>query len=360
MSKTLEQILGYVYLTGVIQRIQSGIPDVLPSAFNTVKKQILGNQGRYTQTFGTRKTSRRVEYGAPAVAQALLGIESKDVKLLHTLEMITMDPLLLQMLRSYDSYDLQKMGIDELNRQQLEFKQRFDNLRLSTVYSMLSNGAIYFDRLGNLLPTSSGAYVTVDYGINANNKNQLNGIISASWANANTDIPSQLRALKLRAAQLTGYPLKYAFYGKNIPSYLTQNNYVLDYLARNPPVAQKFLDQAELPDNLFGYTWVPVYTAFFEDADGTNQTFFGDDKVVFCPEVNTVTYELMEGSYQVPSSFNATQNMASALGSMKTVHGQFSYGVPVHNPPTVQMFFGDTFLPIWKIPDALFTADVTP
>lgn len=360
MAKTIEQLLGYVYLTGVIQRIQSGIPDVLPSAFNTVKKQILGNSGRYTITFGTRKVARRAEYGSAAIAQELLGIESRDVKLLHTLEKINMDPLLLQMLRSYDSYDLQKMGIDELNRQQAEFKQRFDNLRLASVYSMLSLGAIHFDRVGNLLPSSSGAAVSVDYGINANNQSQLNGIITESWALANTDIPSQLRALKQRAAQLTGYPLKYAFYGKNIPSYLTQNNYVLDYLARNPPVAQKFLDQAELPDNLFGYTWVPVYTAFYQDQDGSNQTFFGDDKVVFTPEINSTVYELMEGSYQVPSSFNATQNMASALSSMKTVQGQFSYGVPIHDPPTVSMFSGDTFLPIWKIPDTLYIADTTP
>lgn len=360
MSKTLEQLLGYVYLTGIIQRIKTGIPDVLPSAFSTIKKQVLGDAGRYTQTFGTRKTARRAEYGAPAVKQELLGIEVKDVKLLHALEKITMNPLTLQLLRSYDSYDLQKMGIDELNRQQLEFKQRFDNLRLAAVYSMLSLGAIYFDGSGNLLPMSSGAKVTVDFGVSANNQSQLNGIITASWANFNTDIPGQLRALKQRAAQLTGYPLKYAFYGKSIPSYLSQNNYVLDYLSRNPPVAQKFLDQAELPDNLFGYVWVPVYTAFYTDVDGTNQTFFGDDTVVFTPEIDSTIYEVIEGSYQVPSSFNATQNMAAALASMKTVHGQFSYGVPVHDPPTVEMFYGDTFLPVWKIPDTIFQADVTP
>lgn len=360
MAKTIEQLLGYVYLTGMIQRIKTGIPDYLPAAFQNIKKQVLGNSGRYTQTFGTRKVARRAEYGAAAVKQTLLGVEIKDVKLLHAFEHIEMDPLTLQTLRAYDSYDVQKMGIDEVNRQQAEFKQRFDNLRLATTYSMLSLGAIHFSAAGNLLPSSSGAQVTVDFAIPANNQSQLNGIITASWANANTDIPSHLRSLKVRAQQLTGYPVKYAFYGKNIPSYLTQNNYVLDYLSRNPPVAQKFLDQAELPDNLFGYTWVPVYSAFFEDADGTNQTFFGDDKVVFTPEINSDVYELIEGSYQVPSSFNAVSNMSSALGTLKTVHGQFSYAVPIHNPPTAQMFYGDTYLPVWKIPDTMFIADVTP
>lgn len=360
MAKTIEQLLGYVYLTGVIQRIKSGIPDFLPAPFASIKKQVLGNSGRYTRTFGTRRLATRAEYGAAARKRALLGVEVQDVKLIHTFEHIEMDPLTLQTLRAYDNYDVQKMGIDEVNRQQAEFKQVFDNLRLSLTYSMLSLGAIYFDSDGNLLPTSSGAQVTVDYGVSANNQNQLNGIITASWANANTDIPSQLRNLKNRSLQLTGYPLKYAFYGVNIPSYMTQNNYVLDYLSRNPNTAQKFLDQAELPDGLFGYTWVPVHGAFFEDSSGTNQTFFGGDKVVFTPEITQDVYELLEGSYQVPSSFNAVSNMSAALGSLKLVHGQFSYAVPIHNPPTAQMFFGDTVLPVWKVPNAIFQADVTP
>lgn len=353
-------MLGYVYLTGVIQRIKTGIPDMLPAPFTSIKKQVLGNSGRYTRTFGVRTLAPRSEYGAAARKRALLGVEVQDVKLVHMFEQIEMDPLMLQTLRAYDSYDVQKMGIDEVNRQQAEFRQRFDNARLSMIYSMLANGAIYYDANGDMLPSSSGAQVTVDYGVSANNQNQLNGIITASWANANTDIPGQLRALKNRALQLTGYPLKYAFYGKNVPSYLTQNNYVLDYLSRNVSHAQKFLDQAELPDGLFGYTWVPVYTAFYEDATGTKNSFFGDDKVVFTPEINADVYELLEGSYQVPSSFNAVSNMSSALGSLRTVHGQFSYAVPIHNPPTAQMFFGDTVIPVWKIPDAIFIADVTP
>lgn len=360
MAKTIEQILGYVSLTGVIQAIKTGIPDNLPPAFHNIKKQTIGDAGRYTQVKGTRQTARLAMYGAAAHQRALKGVENKDVKLLHTFEHITLDPLVLQRLRNYDNYDIQQMGIQEVDRQQSEFRVYFDNLRVSTMYSMLANGAVYYDGEGNLLPTSSGAVVTVDYGMSANNQSQLNGIITASWANANTDIPAQLRALRLRAAQLTGYPLKYAFYGKNVPSYLTGNNYVLDYLSRNVNMAQRFLDQAELPEGLFGFTWVPVYTSFYQDQNGTDQTLFGDDTVVFTPEIDQTVYELMEGTYFVPSSFNATADMATALSSLKQVVGMFSYGVPVHNPPTAQMFCGDTFLPVWKVPDAMFQADVTP
>lgn len=360
MAKTVEQILGYVYLTGLIQAVKTGIPDVLPKQFQTVKKTTIGDAGRYTQVSGTRATARQAMYGSAAVKRALKGISSKDVKLLHSFEQIEMNPLILQWLREYDNYNLQQMGMQEVDRQQSEFRAYFDNLRLAAVLSMLANGKIWFDANGNLLPSSSSAQVTIDYGVSANNQSQLNGIITASWALANTDIPLQLRNLKKRSLQQTGYELKYLYYGTNIPSYLTTNNYVIDYLARNPVMQTKYLETAEIPDGLFGFTWVPVYKSFFEDSAGTNQEFFGADALIATPEIDQSVYELMEGTYMVPSTFNATSDMASALGTLKQVVGMFSYAVPIHNPPTAQMFMGDTFLPVWKVPDAIYQADVTP
>lgn len=364
MAKTLLQILGYTSLTGVIKKIQTGIPDNLPSSFHKVGQKVIGDSGRYMATRGTRQTARRSEYGSPARNRALKDLASQDIKLIHTFESITLNPLILQQLRNYDNYDVQRLGEQEVDRQSMEFRKYFDNLRISCMYSMLSLGAIYFDSEGNLLPSSSGALAlgsgSYDYNISANNKNQLNGIIDASWANNNTDIPAQLRNLRIRSAQLTGYPLKYAFYGLNIPSYLTQNNYVLDYLSRNPVFAQKFLDAAEIPDGLFGFTWVPVYTSFFEDSANTNQTFFGSDTVVFTPEINSDVYELIEGSMFVPGSFQPASNVAAALSSAKQVWGMASYAKLIDDPITAKMYYFDTFAPAWKVEDALFIGDVTP
>lgn len=360
MAKSLNQLLGYVPLTGVIQKVKTGIPDLLPPAFARVTKRVVGNAGRYYQRTGTRAVAKRAEYGSPARRRQLKGLEVRDVKLAHFFEEIMLDPLLLQTLRNMENYEMQQMGQQEVDYQVAEFATYFDNIRLAMVYAMLSLGHIYFDGEGNLLPSSSGATLDVDFGMSANNLNQLNGIITASWANANTDIPAQLRALRTRATQLTGYPLKYAFYGVNVPTYLTQNNYVLDYLARTPKMAQAFLDTAEVPDGLFGFTWVPVYTAFYEDNDGTNRTFFGGDVVSFTPEINADVYDLIEGSYLVPSSFDAAANMAAALARLKSVYGKFGYAVPSHNPPTAVMYMGDTVLPVWKNPDTVFVADVTP
>lgn len=360
MSKSLEEVLGYVSLTGVVQKIKTGIPDFLPPQFfSMAPKKVVGTSGRYVQVKGTRRVARLTHYGAGARKRELKAIEQKDVKLLHAFEYIQMDPLVLQWLRAYEEYVV-NMGIEEVDRQSKEFKAYFDNLDLSMVYSMLANGAIYFNDDGNLLPSSSGAEITIEFNIPAANKNQLNGIISASWANANTDIPLQLRNLKSQALKDSGYELKYCFYGKNVPTYLTQNNYVLDYLARNPTLAAPFLERNEIPNGLFGFQWWPVYSSFFEDASGTNQEFFGADAVVFAPEINSDVFDRMEGSYQVPSTFNVTANIMAALNTMKTVHGDFGYGKPSDNPLGIQLFYGTTKLSVWKVEPALYIGDCVP
>lgn len=321
-------------------------------------QDVVGNRGRYTRYTGQRKTARLNKYGAPAYRRNLMPVGEVDVKLFHTYEKLNLDPLLMRQLRSNDSYELDR-GIQEVGRQVAEYGALFANLSIATTAQVLRLGNLYWDADGNLLPSSSGAVESHSFQMNANNQNQLNGIIAASWALPSTDIPSHLRALKKRAVRLTGYPLKYAFYGENIPSYLTQNDYVLDYLSRNPSVSPEFLQSAEL-GNLFGYTWVPVYESFFEDQDATNQDLWAADAIVFTPEVSADWWEVLEGSYEVPRSIDVSGSAESIMSQMETVYGAFSYGKAEHDPPGVALYMGDTRIPTLKVPDAIFSADVTP
>lgn len=358
MAKSLQQILGYVTLTGTIQATTRGIPNPFPEAFMTKTQDVVGNKGKYTRFTGQRKTARLNKYGGPAYRRNLMPVGEVDVKLFHLYEKITLDPLLMKALRSYDSYE-QDRGIQEVGRHVAEFGALFQNANIATTAQVLNSGILYWDADGNLLPSSSGSAESHSFNMSANNQNQLNGIITASWALPTTDIPLQLRNLKKRAAQLTGYPLKYAFYGENIPTYLTQNDYVIDYLSRNPSVNVEFLQAAELGE-LFGLTWVPVYTSFFEDSADTNQAIWGADEITFTPEVSADWWEVLEGSYEVPKTIDIVTSAESAMSSMDTVYGMFSYGKAEHDPPGVSVFMGDTRLPVLKVPDAIYQADVTP
>lgn len=362
-GKTIDQVLGYVTLTGLIQKVKTGIPDVLPPAFQSLTKKVLGDAGRYTQVIGTRQVAHQVERYGKAYNRTLKDVEAVDVKLIHFKEMIQLDVGTYMALRNYTNYEAQDMGAEEVARQQSEARKYFDNARLACQLSMMANGSIWFDGSGNLLPTSSGSAFTVGFNVPSGNQSQLNvdgtgNIINVSWALPNSDIPKQIRTLRQKAAQQHGYPLKYAFYGVNVPSYMTQNNYVIDYLSRNPNFAQKWLDAAEVPDGLFGLTWVPVYTAFFQDSAGTNQTIFGGDTVVFTPDITRDYYELLEGTTPVPTSFNFFGDLTSTMGSFKEVQGMYSYAVPWHDPPTAQFYNGDLQIPVLKLGIATYQATV--
>ncbi len=362
MAKTLQQLLGYTYLTGLVEEIKTGVPDLLPPAFSggATKKGTIGDQGLYTRYAGTRQASRRTEYGAPSRRRELRPISQQAVKLIHSFEHIRLNVLDYQLLRRFDSWDHQKRGLEEVERQAALFRQLFDNLRISLTVSMLALGYIYFDVDGNLLATSGSATLTVDYGIGANNRNQLNGLIASTWATATNDITLHIRNLKLRARQDSGYPVKYAFYGKNIPSYLSQNNYVKEYLVRNPAMQESWLKDPEVPQGLLGLTWVPMHESFFEDSANSNQTWFGADTVVFAPEITPAVYQCLEGTYPVPTSYQPLNDVGQAMASHVDRQGMFMYALPASDPPTASLYAGDTLLPLWLVPDALYIADVTP
>lgn len=364
-SKTIQQILGYVPLTGLIQATVSGIPNTLPPGFMKKSRDVLGDQGLYTRVTGERRTARVVKYGASAIEQALRTVATVPVKLIHSFQKQPIPPLVMQQLRQYERYEVQRMGMQEVARQVKEFGQLFGNLRIATVQQVLANGSLYVDAGGGLLPNSSGSSETYSFQMNGNNQNQLNGVIAASWHLAATNIPNQLVVLEQRAAQLTGYPLKYAIYGANVPTYLTQNDYVIEYLARNPEMKDQWLkNPGVIPQGLFGYTWIPAYTYYYykSDVDDTDITqankIWPDDQITFTPEISEQWWEVLEGSYLVPSTLDLLPNAQGAMDAMKMVYGPFAYGQLTHDPPGVCSYMGDTFLPVLRNPDVIFQATV--
>ena len=149
----------------------------LPNGFMTYVKPTIGDSGRYTRVTGTRKTARLAMYGSPAVRRQLKDVGTVDVKLLHTIEEILINPLVMQQLREYNNYNIQRLGMEEIARNVAEFKQYFVNLRVAAILQVLATGNIYFDGSNNLLPSSSKREDARSRSrFRANNQNyQLNG-----------------------------------------------------------------------------------------------------------------------------------------------------------------------------------------
>lgn len=359
MSKTLQQILGGENMTGVIQSVAGGVPeDILPPAFLTPGRTVDGDTATYFKVESTRRAAQRKAYGSKAAEVDKQGITEQPVKLIHTVEKQRHGATTLVNLKGVNGEGKQRLGEQEVDRQTVEFARRFRNLRLSSVYSALSFGAIYFNAAGDLATSSST--VNIDFGVPANNKTQLNGLIDAAWDVAGTKIITQIKNIKAQARKLTGLPIRHAFYGANIPDFLLTNTQIKEMLNRNPRAQARLVmeEAGEIPDGLLGLSWHPVNEAF-TDIAGSNTDWFAVDKIVFTPDPSPDWYELIEGTYPVPTSVGiAGGSAADALANFNLQAGMFSYGKVTDDPPSIEHVAGDTFLPIVKNGNAVFIADV--
>lgn len=364
MSKSLQTILGYMPLTEALRATSSGVPNPFPQElFNVAPaNRIMGDRAKYIRITGERRTAQFAKYGSPARRRSLRDISSQNVRMMHSFESFPIDLTVLQQLQSFEQY-VQDEGVDWLSYQLEEAAKRQVNARIIATASTLRYGEIYIDTNGNLLPTSSGAAETYSFNVPSSHKDQINGVISASWALSSTDILGQLRNLRQYAAQETGIMPTTALYGVNVPSYIQNNDYALSYLSRNTSMNDKIMNSGEIPDG-FGdiKRWIPVYTSFFEDADGTNQEIWNDDLVVFLPDLNQPDkmnwWAMYEGSFPIPRTLDVQRDPMQTIRNAETVYGNFSYGTLTINPVGAEIYHGDTFLPGLRNEKAIFMADV--
>ena len=359
MAKTIQQLLAAPNMIGVIQSIKTGVPNPFDPAFMSLTAPTAGDSGHYFKVEGTRQTAQLVQYGSESVRRSQVGVTRQSVKLLHTFLHQLHDPIVLQNILQLDSPGVQAMGQAEIDRQAALFATLFDNLRISAVACMLCKGAVYFDGNGNLLPTSSGAVVTVDYGVPAANKDQVSTLVDVKWDTVTANIGKQLQNIKDFALRTTGYDLTTAYYGSSVAGWIMANNYTQALAAGNPAISASLL-QNTLPDGLFGLKWRPAGSSFFVDADGTAQTLCAADTVILTPDPTRDWYELLEGTYLVPNALGTVSAGASAaLSGVTIARGKFQYAKVLDDPVTVKHNAGDTFLPVLKVPAAIFILDVS-
>lgn len=357
----LETIIGYKNLCGVIQGVKGGTGMDFPPEFMRVTKQISGNTGEYTRVDGDRKLARIVAYGSPSQRRDLVGISKVPVNLLHAFEHELLPASILMALQDSNAQK-QEMGQAEIARQTGAFAARFDELRKAMVRSIIATGQIHFDADGNLLASSSGAAFSIDFGVPAGNKDQLDvfgtgDIIDTSWDNSAATISTHIRNIKAAAMRLTGYEITNAFYGANIVDYLLGNTAVKALLTNNGTV-QSALETGTIPAGFLGIAnWKAMDASFFEDKDGTLVEQFSDDNITFTPTPSPDWWGFIEGSYAVPTNLGEVSSDAGGV-SLAEIFGRFSYAHVVNDPTGIKQYAGDTSLPVLQVPKAIFIATV--
>jgi len=362
---TIEEILKAPNMQRTIEEVKSGVPNPFDPALFTTTSPVDGDYAEYRKVDGSRELAQRVAYGGPSKNVTHRDISEVPVKLIHTFENIRHKPAVMNNLLS-DNNQRQLLGEQEIGRQTQEFKARYMNLRISAVASGLALGAIYFNEDGQLLSSSSGAKVTIDYGIPAGNKDQLdwdgNGdIIDGDWDTAATTIVQQMKTLKSAAVKLSGFPIETAYYGANILGYLLANTEVLNFAARVPTMAAS-LQTGIIPDGFLGIPkWRAACDHVWVDDDGsTLTTVWDDDGITFVPPVDRSWWDMFEGSIPVPNNLGAiTDDGLAALANVSTARGMFNYAHVTSDPVGIKHLAGDTFLPIVKATKAIWIAIVS-
>ena len=195
---------------------------------------------------------------------------------------------------------------------------------------------------GTLTIDQDNLKLTVDYGLDASHKPTA----AASWALTTTDIPADVRAWKKLVAQDSGYVAGEAFVNEGVMEMMVKNDNVKNIIGETSLKEQ--LAQEGYITRFMGLNW-HVYDAGYLDASGTFRTFIPDDTVVIVPD-QKVYGRMQVGTQEVPTGFSETVR----------VYGRFSYAVTQPNPPGVNLYVGENFLPVITLPGAVVSADVTP
>ncbi len=370
---SIENILGAYNLCGILQQTVSGVPNPFPRELFGVTDKVIGNTARFTQYTGQRQTARLTPRNAPSQNRSLKELGLKDIMLISSRENIILNVDEYQNLFAYDSLERQDLGKQEVARQIQQARITQDNLRISAVASVFFNGGqIYFDGSGNLLPTSSGAATSVNFNIPSGNLNQLNvlgqgNVIDSYWDSASSDIINQIVNLKQASVYLTGFEIKHAYYGRNILNFVANNTLCQAFLARSASASDReaqgrqILDSGEMPANFLGLTWHPCYTSMFLDNNNNVQSFVGDSAITFTPDYNPNWWRFIEGTAVVPKRFGATISPEGTVlrDNYDTIRGRYAYGVPITDPETAKIIYGDNFICGPSVPAAIFEAVVS-
>lgn len=362
MATTLREFLNYVPLTKMVEKVRSGIPKVLPDKFYKVTENVKGNRFGRVAFEGSRQTVPNSPYLGNARQINKQGFETQDFQMLTPKSMMNFTDEFLDIYRKFADYAPQDNRFMEILRTQTkQMVIRHENTRTQAIHSVLGNaGRVWLDGEGNMLPTSSGAVLTIDMGVLSANTGNIGGIIAASWANTATDIVTQIENLKMKAVQDTGFPLKYALYGKGVVGNMTKNTTILNYLARNPGMNQQFLNTGSIPNGLFDLEWIPVQNAFYVDAGGTVRETWPEDQVTFCPEIDDNTWGMFQGTTPIVSTFEPNASAESLLRGATEKEGMVSYAVAHHEPLSISQYMVDCFLPVIQNPKAFYFVDTTP
>jgi hypothetical protein len=359
MPASIQDLFSFNYLMDVVNEIESGLPQTVPNEFWTIKQNVIGDRIAIPLNVGSRNLPKMTPYMSPAVQAKKYDLSMKTAVCMAFNEVMEFGQELTTLYRNFADYGAQSnRALDLVALQTKNFKQKFDNMRIAAVGSVLArDGKIYYDVDGNMLPTSSGASWTFDNQVPAGNVGNPGSIFS-TW-NTSADIPTQVLNFKSYALRQTGKAVTTAYYGPGVSGRLANNTNFQYYLARNPQYNEQFKNTGQIADGVLGLKWVPVQDTYFVDQNDTAQTLFRTDYITFAPDLKG-NYVFLEGTTPVhPDANNISMNdVPAAMRGIKEVSGIGSYSEIKFNPLQLKQYMFDAFAPVILTPNSWYWVNV--
>lgn len=363
-NTTLDMVLGAEVLLNATGIAASQLPQRHLPAGLFKGTPVGSNTGYVLVGAGTNQTAKQAQRGSVARPVTVSGISRRPEVLLHSSNSIEIEASLLMNLTNPQNGQMEQFARAEVARRVKECTARSINLRTASITSLFGLASCWFDGNGDILSSSSGAVTTIDPGIPANNKNQANSLITASWATNTTPIVSNLQNIQkqhLVNAKGRCGPIEHAVYGSSIFDYVYNNTQAQAMIQYNP-VYQAAFAQGVIPNGFAGIkNWWPGYLGFYNNSSDSTVTPFASDALALFPEPDPSWYELQEGIQAVPTgNFGTAADLNSLSQNITIANGMFTYAFGSLNPVGGTMVYGDNFLPAIHIPECVWVLDVVP
>ncbi len=341
MPAQIREILDPRVMTAAYRQVATDRPTPLTDTFMSGTDTVDDNEFRFFYDPADNTPAPMNRHGAPA-REVTIGTAKERFMSLYSINNVVEFPThLYTALREPDSPTIQNKGRSEIARINRIFAARHRLAKELIVAKSLSDGVVYVNAKGQILESSSGADITADLGVPANNKTTLNGLITALFSVATTDIQSILESIVDQANQnQVPVPTDIWVHKLNI-QYLRNNDNFADWASMNSDYSSKIL-RGETITDLFGFNWHFI-DGYYTASDGTQKPIIPRAKAILTPPPGDSWKMAVNGPTIVPKDLSIATDVESAIDNTELVYGEFSYAAVQMNPTKLVGFLGDNF-----------------
>lgn len=258
--------------------------------------------------------------------------------------------------------DLDPMGENYVTRQEAYLAQRFSNLIEFQTAAMLRGSYSYVVDGDDLRHGFQTGGVVIDYRIPPGNRNQLDllgqgNLLSADWANPDTDIPGQLQQINAAMVQLHGMGMSRVIVTSAGWQLILSNKRTQAQggSANVPFQTMQRVSSGEFTATLRAIPWVTFHIVDYglEVWNGTEETFtklIEDDHAVFLPEPSASWAQYLEGSEIVTEGPG---------GARQEQFGFYPFAYPTHDPSGWDLAAVLNGIPALYVPSAIAYGKIT-